>query len=143
VSLFLRSGGRYAFTVWDPPDKAIGFGIVLQAIQARGDMTVPLPPGPPFFRFSDPAETERTLNAAGFIDVRTSTIPQVWRLDSGDARLDTFRTAAVRTAALLNIQREDALRMICEEIVRRAEEFRRGDVIELPMPAVLAIGAKP
>ena len=138
----LRGGGRYAFTVWDTPDKAIGFGIVLQAIQAHGDMSVPLPPGPPFFRFSDPAESARTLKAAGFVDVRTSTIPQVWRLDSGDALLSTFRTAAVRTAALLNMQREDALRIIREDVVRRAEEFRSGDVIELPMPALLASGSK-
>ena len=84
-----------------------------------------------------------TLKAAGFGHVRVSTVPQTWRLDSGEALLDTFRNAAVRTAALLNMQEQDALRIIREEILRRAEEFRRGDAIELPMPAVLAIGAKP
>src|SRR5262245_12224806 len=78
----LRRDGRYAFTVWDTPDKAIGFGIVLAAIQRHGDMSVPLPPGPPFFRFSDSEESIRTLNAAGFVDVRVTQVPQVWRLDS-------------------------------------------------------------
>src|SRR2546428_512500 len=29
----LRQDGRIAFTVWDTPDKAIGFGIVIAAIQ--------------------------------------------------------------------------------------------------------------
>src|SRR5262249_7988465 len=137
-----RRDGRYAFTVWDTPDKAIGFGIVLAAIQRHGDMSVPLPPGPPFFRFSDSEESIRTLNAAGFVDVRVTQVPQVWRLDSAETLLTTFRTAAVRTAALLNMQKEDALSAIRDEIVREAERFRNGDVIELPMPAILASGKK-
>src|SRR5438552_9488577 len=44
----LRPGGRMAFTVWDTPDKAMGFQIVLSAIQKYGDLNVPIPPGPPF-----------------------------------------------------------------------------------------------
>jgi SAM-dependent methyltransferase len=138
----LRRGGRYSFTVWDTPDKAIGFGIVLQAIQTHGDMSVPLPPGPPFFRFSDPSESTRALNAAGFTDVHVTIVPQIWRLDSAEVLLTTFRTAAVRTAALLNMQTAGALQAIRQEIVQRAEEFRKADVIELPMPAVLASGLK-
>src|SRR5204862_6545516 len=30
----LRPGGRYALTVWAPPDRAVGFGMVLKAIEA-------------------------------------------------------------------------------------------------------------
>src|SRR5262249_24675824 len=111
----LKPGGGYAFTVWDTPDKTVGFGIVLNAIQTHGDMTVPLPPGPPFFRFSDPAECARTLEAAGFRNVRSIQIPQIWQLDSGEALFTTFRTAAVRTAALLNMQKEQALYAIRQE----------------------------
>src|SRR5262249_30558330 len=32
----LRPGGRVAFTVWDTPDRAMGFGIVIGAIQKYG-----------------------------------------------------------------------------------------------------------
>jgi ubiquinone/menaquinone biosynthesis C-methylase UbiE len=39
----LRSGGRFAFTVWDTSDKSIGFGIILSAIRKHGDMNVPIP----------------------------------------------------------------------------------------------------
>lgn len=49
----IRSGGKIGFTVWAGPEEARGFGIVLRAIQKHGTMTVPLAPGPPFFRFSD------------------------------------------------------------------------------------------
>jgi SAM-dependent methyltransferase len=138
----LRSGGRFAFTVWDVPDKAVGFGIVLQAIQAYGDTNVPIPPGPPFFRFSDPAESTRALEAAGFGGIRIMKVPQIWRLETPDALFTTMRTAAVRTAALLNMQKEKALQDIRAEIVNGAEQYRKGDHVELPMPAVLASGVK-
>jgi hypothetical protein len=49
----LRPGGRIAFTVWATPDKAVGFAMVLKAIEANGRLDVPLPQGPRFFRFSD------------------------------------------------------------------------------------------
>jgi ubiquinone/menaquinone biosynthesis C-methylase UbiE len=57
----LRAGGRYAFTVWASPAAAVGFGLVLRAVETLGKKDVPLPEGPPFFRFSDAAETRRTL----------------------------------------------------------------------------------
>jgi SAM-dependent methyltransferase len=57
----LRPGGRYAFTVWDAPNRAVAFGIILDSVQLHGTMDVPLPPGPPFFRFSDSEESTRTL----------------------------------------------------------------------------------
>ena len=139
----LSPGGRYAFTVWDAPERAAAFGIILGSIQKHGNMDVGLPPGPPFFRFSDPEESNRALTAAGFINVRTIQVPQVWRVGSGDEILTTFRTAAVRTAALLNQQTPVALSRIREEIISRAETFRRGDVIDLPMPAVMTSALRP
>jgi ubiquinone/menaquinone biosynthesis C-methylase UbiE len=60
----LRPGGRIAFTVWATPDKAVGFAMVLKAIEAHGRLDVPLPSGPPFFRFSDWHECERALSDA-------------------------------------------------------------------------------
>jgi ubiquinone/menaquinone biosynthesis C-methylase UbiE len=139
----LRPGGRFAFTVWDIPERTAGFGIILESIQTHGNMNVVLPSGPPFFRFSDPEESKRTLAAAGFINPQTLQIPQVWTVASGDELLTAFRTAAVRTAALLNAQTSEALRKIRGEVIARAEKFRRGDSIELPMPATLCSALRP
>jgi SAM-dependent methyltransferase len=139
----LRPGGRYAFTVWDLPERAVGFQIVLEAISNCGDMNVPLPSGPPFFRFSDPVECSRALTAAGFAETKVARVPQWWRLNSGEEMFWTMRRAAVRTAALLNMQNPDALARIEAEISARAETFRNGNVIEIPMPAILASTARP
>jgi SAM-dependent methyltransferase len=139
----LRAGGRYAFTVWDVPEKAVGFAIILESIRGHGNIDVPLPTGPPFFRFSDPEESKRALTAAGFVNAQTLQIPQTWKVESGDELLTSFRTASVRTAALLNAQTSDALRKIRGDVVERAEKFRRGDLIEIPMPALLVSALRP
>jgi hypothetical protein len=41
--------------------------MVLKAIEKHGRLDVQLPPGPPFFRFSDLRESERALLDAGFV----------------------------------------------------------------------------
>ena len=125
------------------PERTAGFGIILESIQMHGNMDVPLPSGPPFFRFSDPEESKRTLTEAGFVNAQTLQVPQVWKVESGDELLTSFRTAAVRTAALLNAQTPEALRKIRAEVIAKAEKFRNGDSIDIPMPAVLASGLRP
>jgi SAM-dependent methyltransferase len=139
----LTPDGRCALTVWAAPDVSVGFGIVLNAIETHGRMDVPLPAGPPFFRFSDAAEASRSMSAAGFVDARVETVPLIWRLPSGDALCDAFLEGAVRTAALLRAQTPDALARIRRAIVEGAERYRKGDRIELPMAAVLTSAARP
>ena len=134
----LRPGGRVAFTVWETLDKAIGFGIVLSAIQKHGDMNVPIPPGPPFFRFSDPAESERALAAAGFVNAAVTQVPQLWRLPSADALFEVMYNGSVRNAALLRAQKPEVVETIRREI--RQAVVNAG--YELPMPAVLASAEK-
>ena len=73
----LKPGGRFAFTVWDVPEKVIGFGAIYAAIRAHGTLDVGLPVGPNFFLFSDPAQSQRVLQAAGFASPSITSVPQV------------------------------------------------------------------
>ena len=66
ASRILRPGGRLAFTTGCRPTGLDLFGIVLGAIRQHGTLDLPLPPAPPLFRFADPAEAGRALEAAGF-----------------------------------------------------------------------------
>ena len=134
----LRRRGRFGFTVWAPPEQAIGFGLVLGAVRRHGDMSVPLPPGPPFFRFSDSRECTKVLQDAGFESPRVELVPQVWRLRSADALFEIMLHGTVRTAALLRAQTPRALDAIRGELREATAALRNGDVIELPMPSVLA-----
>jgi ubiquinone/menaquinone biosynthesis C-methylase UbiE len=131
----LRRGGRFAFTVWAKPEEARGFAIVLGAIQKHGDMKVPLPSGPPFFRFSDPEESRRALLQAGFESPAVRTVPQTWRFKSPDELWDFMLGSTVRTGALLRAQTSAALEAIRAEVIALSSN-------EVPMPAVLASGIK-
>jgi SAM-dependent methyltransferase len=138
----LRRGGLVAFTVWAPPEEAMGFGIVLHAIQEHGTAAVGLPAGPPFFRFSDPGECERALRRAGFGDVEVKRVPQVWRLDDPDGLFQAVMQGTVRTGGLLRAQTPEALFAIREAVRRAVESRRHENGFELPMPAVLASAVK-
>jgi len=138
----LAQGGRYAFTVWASPDKAIGFGAVLRAMEAHGTTNVGLPDGPPFFRFSDVGESTRALAAAGFSNIVVRTLPLVWRLPSGDALFEAALHGGVRTSAALRAQTPQALAAIREAVLAEMRGYAVDDGIAVPMPVVLASGMK-
>jgi ubiquinone/menaquinone biosynthesis C-methylase UbiE len=139
----LRPAGRLAFTVWAKPEATIGFGIVLRAIEKYGHIDVSLPPGPPFFRFSEPSEAKRALDMAGFKSPKIKTVDQVWRLPAGDGLFEAMRDSTVRTAGLLRAQNAEALNNIRQAIKGETQRYTKGDCVELPMPAVLASARKP
>ena len=139
----LRPGGRLAFTVWDLPERAVTFGLVLAAIQDWGNPDVPLPAGPPFFRFADPAESSRSLEAAGFSAPRVRALPLAWRQPSADALLEIFLEGGVRTRALLRAQTPDALERIRAALRVAVRAYERDGALELPTPAVLSDGLRP
>jgi len=138
----LRDGGRYAFTVWGAPDTAVGFGIVLKAVEDFGRANVPLPEGPPFFRFSESDESRRTLERAGFSEVDVRIVPLIWDLPSADGVYDALSRGGVRTAAVLRAQTPEALANIRAAIRQSAQRYRQGDRFVLPMPVVLASATK-
>ncbi len=139
----LRPGGQIGFTVWAPADEAIAFKLILGAIQAHGTLDVPLPPGPPFFRFSDPEESRRALTGAGFMAPEFKTVQQVWRLPSPEALFTAALEATARTRGLLREQTPAALAAIRAAIVEAARPYQTERGVELPMPAVLASARKP
>ena len=139
----LRPGGRVGFTVWAKPEEAVGFGILLRSVEAHGNPHVPLPPGPPFFRFSDHQECRRVLEEARFAEPKVIQVPQTWRLPSPDALLEAFLEATVRTGGLLRAQSPWALQAIRTAVREACRAYEKDGVIELPMPAVLAAAVKP
>lgn len=139
----LRANGRLAYTVWAPPDRARGFGLILEAVQAHGNSNLPLPPGPPFFRFADHNESSRVLRAASFSDPTVIDVPQRWLLPNADALLQVFEEGTVRTRALLKGQTPAAMQAIRAAVAQSARAFAAGDHLDIPMPAVLSSGTKP
>jgi SAM-dependent methyltransferase len=139
----LRPGGRFAFTVWAPPDRARGFGLILEAVAAAGNPNVPLPPGPPFFGYADASHSRRVLEATGFKGVSVIGVPQRWQLPDANALLQVFEEGTVRTRALLKGQTPQQIKAIRAAVAQSAQQFASGDGLDIPMPAVLSSGRKP
>ena len=139
----LRRGGRIAFSTWAPLQECVGLGIIYGAVQTHGRMDVPLPPGPNFFLFSEPAQCESSLRAAGFRSISVTKVMQVWRVSSPDAPFDALMKGSVRAAALLRAQTPEALDSIRDAIRSAARAYARNGAIELATPAVVASAEKP
>lgn len=139
----LRPNGSFAFTVWTKPEEAVGFAIVLRAVEEFADPKVSLPPGPPFFRFSDRYESARVLEAAGFRDVRVTQVPLIWKLGSASDFFEAFYRGSARTGGLLRAQVPEALRKVREAVEARVAAYLRNGRLEIPMPALVVSGRKP
>lgn len=140
----LKRGGRFAFSVWSEPEQAIAFGLVLRAISEFGDDRVPLPAGPPFFRFSDRGECERSLSEAGFTAIEFETVPMVWALERSEHLFEAFYTGTPRTGGLLRAQTDEQLRDIKNAVLTACESYssksRAG--VEIPMSCHVVSGSK-
>ena len=109
----LKPGGRLSFSVWDEPSRALGFGVVLNAIAAHGDPNVKLPAGPDgklplsFFHFASADNSTAALASAGFEGVTVERVPCRAGLPHEDALYDMFASATARTRATLELQTEE------------------------------------
>ena len=139
----LRPGGRIAFTVWAGPQKAVGLSMVLKAIEVHGTTDVRVPPGPPFFRFSDWEESKRALLDAGFVQPDVREVVQILVLQSPITPFHALLRGGVRIAAILNAQTPAALVQIEQAVAQDAQVYRNdGGELRIPMPCVLACAHK-
>jgi hypothetical protein len=112
-------------------------------VRDHGNPNVPLPPGPPFFRYSDAAEASRLLGEVGFQSIGVHRLPSSWRLSGPEELFRAMVHGTARSGALLRAQTPEAFEAIRAEVVARAGAYRaeHGGVV-LPMPAVLAVATK-
>jgi hypothetical protein len=54
-----------------------------------------------------------------------------------------MKDSTVRTAGLLRAQKAVVLDKICDAMRTELDQYQKGDVVELPMPALIASGVKP
>lgn len=117
----LQPGGILAFTVWAELGKSPAFQIPLQAIEKHGSTDVGLPPGPPFFKFSDPSTAAKALGEAGFecSSICTELVDMEWFLDRPEDLWEVFCEGTARTGGMLERQEPSARERI-EAAMREA-----------------------
>jgi SAM-dependent methyltransferase len=136
----LRPGGTFAATVWAAPELNRAFQIVLDAIAAHGDPTIPLPT-PPQGRLNRAEDCVRLLVAAGWrADAVTSWVVHAgWRMAAADL-VEGFAAGTVRMAGLIAAQSPAARLKIRVEVAEAVRDYRHGVGYVVPTAAVLVSG---
>ena len=139
----LDVGGVLALTTWDQPERMRLLGLFLDAF-ARAGAAPPtdIPPGPPFFRFSDDQEFAALLRGSGLTDVEVTTIEFSHLASTADEIWDGVLTSTVRTSALITHQPDEARQRIRAAFDEEVAAFRNGDTFEIPISVKLASGRR-
>ncbi len=139
----LRPGGRMAVSVWGRAEPSNGLGLIYSAVRTHGRLDVPLPQGPDFFQFGDPASLQAALSEIGLVDVEAAIFSQDWRLARRADLLDAILQGTVRAKALLEAQTGESLAAITRAVEDGMARFGREDTgYAVPMPAVIGSGSK-
>jgi SAM-dependent methyltransferase len=139
----LKPGGRYAFTCWTPPARNAFFGLILGSIQRHGNPDVGLPPGPPLFRYGDPAECDRVLRTGGFTSVSVTELPMVWPFSTPEEVVPGVLASTARVGPMLAMQTPEQRRDIETAIAEGARTYVTPRGVEIPTAVLLAVGQKP
>jgi SAM-dependent methyltransferase len=140
----LRPGGRLALTAWGQPSEHRLVGVFVDAIAHAGAMPPPdLPRGPDFFRFSDDEEFAAALRRQDLASPAVTAITFGQRFAGADELWNGMLGATVRVSALIMRQPEDVRQRIRAAFDRLADDYRRGDALEVPVAVKLASARKP
>jgi len=139
----LKLGGRYAFTTWCMPERAELLSIALNAIRAHADMTVPLPPAPSIFVYSEPATGKEALERAGFRDVSVEDVLITYEGQVPEDVFDWLEKSTVRTMELFRLQTADVQARIRQAILDGASAYQTGGRLEIPCHAMVYAARKP
>jgi len=137
----LRPGGKLALSMWDAPGRARLLGVLVDAAaEAGAQPTADIPPGPPFFRFSEEAELVRLLDGAGLSDVAVRTVAFTHRVASADALWQGLMGGTVRIRALVLAQPQAEQARIRTAFDRLVRVHATEDGLELPVSVKVASG---
>ncbi len=124
----LRPGGVYAFTSWAGGAEHAPIAIAEAAVLPNA-VSVDLPEGPDFLRFSDRETCEAVLPQVGFApdSVTFETVRTSWRIPQAGHLFDAQLNGRVRMAALLRAQPPDALERIREAMIVELRRYKTTD----------------
>lgn len=137
----LKTGGRFAMSVWCGPDVSPSFQAFYEAVKAHGHPDVSAPPGPDLHQFANTATARQLFTDAGFTDITHEQADCAWEITRPDGLFRLFAEGTVRAAMLLSSQPPDNLAAIKSAITDTVlERFTDGDGWRCPAPAAVISG---
>ncbi|WP_027133918.1 class I SAM-dependent methyltransferase [Geminicoccus roseus] len=139
----LKPGGRIALSWWSGPDENRVNGLFVDLIEELA-LTAPpdlLPPGPPIFRFADRKALVGLLDEAGFEDICLESLGFRHVVPAAADWWDIGQGAFARVSAILGAQSDAARERVRALFLERAETYRTGDGISIPIKFHLVSGS--
>ena len=138
----LAPGGRVALTRWDVPERCRLLGVLVEAAgTANRDRPSSVPAGPAFF---EPDEAVAALLVSGGLaDVEVERVTFTHRAADAEEVWRGLLSSTVRMAAVLQELPPDAREHVRGVFTSRLAQYRRGDLLEIPVSVQLAHGRAP
>jgi SAM-dependent methyltransferase len=140
----LRRGGdgRYAYAVWDMPERNPALSIIMTAVKPYVAGTV-MPEGPPYFRYAERAVGQQALEHAGLIDVAVEEVPMTWPIRSAATFLGYFREGGARIGEVLRQLSPAAAAQVEADVTAALASYGSPGAYVVPTAAVVFSGRKP
>lgn len=140
----LKPGGRFAFTTWARKEENLFLQLVDDAVRARADLEVGLPPGPPYYLFENEEEFRNALERAGFegATMKFNRRTVDWQVPTARFVFDAELNAGVRMGGLLAKQTPDKLSAIRSAIETAMRAYAKADGFSVPKSAYVVAVAK-
>jgi SAM-dependent methyltransferase len=141
----LKPGGRIALSWWGGKDDNRVNGLFVDVI---GDLKLSappdqLPPGPPIFRFSEPKALVNLLQEAGFVDICLETLKTHHHVPDAEHWWQIGLGAFARVSVILRAQTDDMRATARQTFVERADAYRWGEGIAIPIMIHVVSGSRP
>lgn len=139
----LAPGGRLALTMWDVANRSRLLGLFAEAIERVGaPEPAGLPPGPPFLHFSSDDEFAKLLQSARLQRIEVRRIAFTHRVPGPAELWNGVLGGGVRTSAFILGQTREIQERIRAAFDDLAQEYQKGDGLEIPISVKLASGDK-
>jgi ubiquinone/menaquinone biosynthesis C-methylase UbiE len=143
VRRVLNTGGRFALSVWDEPQKSPGQTVLGEALGRLGHTRAPVNyDAPGIYQLAPPGKLEGVLRDAGFGEIRTESL-------SGESEYESFEALWGRILARPGPQRALVQQMSGEERQRLMDElanvikpYTSDGIIRLRMTPLCAVATK-
>lgn len=137
-----RGEGRYAYAVWDVPERNPALAIIMGAVKPFVAGTV-MPEGPPYFRYADRVIGSKALEGVGLIDIAVDEVPMAWPMESAEKFLGYFRQGGARIGEVLRQLSPAAAEQVEAEVTAALAGYGSPGDYTVPTAAVIFSGRKP
>ena len=138
----LRPGGRATYVAWGSPDQPF-YKATVGILRKHAQVPAPAADVPHPFRFAEPGSLRRTMEVAGFRDLReeSRTIPMIWP-GPPQQLWEYFQEAAAAFRPLIDALPAERREAAVEEILAALGQHYQGRQMSFPGLTVLATGTR-